>query len=479
MKYRLTAALCALVLLLGILTSCASAPQQPEADIPSPTDEVVKEFYIEDDFREDNTVPPELEGYNLIWHDEFSGEELDSTIWNYETRKPRWTNNELQAYTASSQNIFLRDGKLVLKAIKTVNEHGSVGYTSGKLNTQNKQDLMYGKIVIRARVPEGQGLWPAIWMMPTKQSHYGSWPQCGEIDIMEILGSDPALVYSTIHYGMPHEQQQGTLRLENGETFSNSYHEYILEWEPAEMRFYIDDTLTLKVTDWYSAPQGSEDRPFPAPFDQNFYLQLNLAVGGTWPGEPDETTDFEHAEFIIDYVRVYQKPEYDTNVTKPAPEMREPTADGNLVYNGDFAEAENLNDDENWCFYNLEGGKAEAKIENNTMIITTEDAGRVDYSVQLVQADLPLVKGSTYRVTFDASSSESREMIACVSGPNANYIRYLSDTKVALTTDWQTYTYEFTMNEKTDNNGRIEFNMGNAGSTADIYIRNVSVEKIG
>ncbi len=485
MKFRFAAILCAFVLVLGIFAGCT--PTVPEEEIASPSDEtpVVEESpikpYVEvaDDYVENDTVPPELEGYNLIWHDEFSGDEVDSANWNFETRKPRWTNNELQAYVTSSDNIFVRNGKLVIKAIQSYNQYGSVEYTSGKLNTQNKVDFTYGKVVVRARVPEGQGLWPAIWMMPANQNKYGPWPRCGEIDIMEILGSQPDLTHSTIHYGAPHEQQQGTLKLENGETFANSYHEFGLEWEPGEMRFYVDDTLILTVNDWYTALEGNEPKPYPAPFDQDFYLQLNLAVGGTWPGDPDETTDFEHAEFLIDYVRLYQKPEYDTNVTRPEPEMREPATDGNFIVNGDFAQVENLNDGDGWAFFNLEGGAAEAKIENNSLTITTQDEGRVDYSVQLVQADLPMELGKTYRVSFEASASENRDMIVCVSGPSAGYIRYMADTKVALTPDWQTYTYEFTMENRSDADSRIEFNMGHAGSTADIYLRNVRVEQIG
>ncbi|MDO4864139.1 MAG: family 16 glycosylhydrolase, partial [Ruminococcus sp.] len=419
---------------------------------------------------------PELDGYELLWHDEFSGSELDDSIWNMEHRQPGWTNEELQEYTMKTDNIFTRDGCLVLKAIKT-DENGKPYYMSGKVNSHNKTDFMYGKVVARAKVPEGKGLWPAIWMMPQDESYYGQWPKCGEIDIMEVLGSDTKTAYGTVHYGEPHAEQQGTVVLDSG-SFASDFHEYSVEWEPGEMRWYIDNELYLTVNDWFTAEKDEDDKPYPAPFDQNFFVQMNLAVGGTWPGNPDDTTDFDKAEFLIDYVRVYQKPSYDTNVQKPPKNFREPTEDGNFIYNGDFSDAEDLTDDVDWKFLLFEGGEGAAEIKDNTMIITTEKEGTVDYSVQLVQPDQPMIKGKKYRVTFDAWSDEERDIIVCVSAPNAGWIRYLPDTTLTLSTEQTTYTYDFEMTKKDDENGRLEFNMGNKGSTATIYIKNVRLEEV-
>lgn len=421
------------------------------------------------------TQVPELEGYELLWHDEFDSDTLDESIWNYEPHEPGWTNEELQEYTVGTDNVFLRDGKLVIKAIMTEGDNGNPYYTSGKVTSQNKEDFMYGKVVVSAKVPEGQGLWPAIWMMPTDESYYGQWPKCGEIDIMEVLGNQTDIAYCTVHYGEPHAEQQGIYQL-TGTTFAEDFHEYSVEWEPGEMRWYIDNHLVLTVNDWFTAESGQDEKPYPAPFNQTFFVQMNLAVGGTWPGNPDETTDFDKAEFEIDYVRVYQKPEYDTNVEKPEAEFREILPDGNLVYNGDFAEAEALDDEENWYFLLFEGGEGSAKIEDGVLTISTEAMGSVDYSVQIVQPQLPMIKGTSYRLTFEACAAEDRDMIVCVSAPTAGWIRYLEDTMLSMTTEWQTYTYDFTMTEKDDNNGRLEFNMGNKGSTAEIYIRNVRIE---
>ena len=456
---------CAMAATLTMVTACGKKSEDTTTE--TVTEEITTEEVIE---------VPEIEGYNLLWHDEFSGDALDETIWSYDPHEPGWTNNELQEYTTSTDNVFVKDGYLTLKAIKTQTENGKDYYTSGKIKGQNKSDFLYGKVVIRAKVPEGQGLWPALWMMPTEEEKYGQWPKCGEIDIMETLGHQTEIAYGTLHYGEPHGEQQGTYTLE-GTTFAEDFHEYSVEWEPGEFRWYIDGNLYHTVNDWFTVVQGEDDKPYPAPFDQTFYIQMNLAVGGTWPGNPDDTTDFDNAEFLIDYVRVYQKPSYDTNVKKPEKVFREPTEDGNLIYNGNF-EQEPLDDEELWYFLTFNGGIGSAKIEDNVMIIETQDKGTVDYSIQLVQPLLPMRKGSKYRVTFDAKADEERKMIVCISAPTAGWIRYLQDTKLKMGTDWETYTYEFEMTEKDDNNGRLEFNMGNLKSTATIYIRNVRVELI-
>lgn len=478
-KMRIPALLAALTLLTG----CGTTPETPSAP-DSSEPEVTATEPAETEPADTTAAPaadsgevPELEGYNLLWNDEFDGSALDESIWNYEPHEPGWTNEELQEYTTSTDNVFLRDGKLVIKAIKT-EKNGGDYYTSGKVTAQNKKDFTYGKVVARAKVPAGQGLWPAIWMMPQDEQHYGQWPKCGEIDIMEVLGSRLETAYGTLHYGAPHAEQQGTYVLEDGTTFADDFHEYSVEWEPGEMRWYIDGNLYHTVNDWFTAVEGEDEKPYPAPFDQPFFVQMNLAVGGTWPGNPDASTDFDKAEFEIDYVRVYQKPEYDTNVKKPEKNYREALEDGNFIFNGDFAEAEDLTDDVNWKFLLFEGGEGSAEIKDNTMIIKTEKEGTVDYSVQLVQPEMPMIKGKKYRVTFDAWADETRDIIVCVSAPNAGWIRYLKDTTLEVTKDKQTFTYDFEMKDKDDPTGRLEFNLGHKGSTATVYIQNVRLEEV-
>ena len=453
--------LCALCMGMT-LTGCGSSSQEQTAS--AATEEIVEE----------DTSEIQLEGYNLLWHDEFNGDTLNEDIWTREVREVGWTNNELQAYVDSEENVFVKDGNLILKA----KENGD-SYTSGKVNSQNKADFTYGKVVARAKVPKGKGLWPAIWMMPQDEEHYGQWPKCGEIDIMEILGDNVSKTYSTIHYGAPHAEQQGTYTIENvlkEGNFATDFHEYSVEWEPGEMRFYVDDRQILVVNDWFSAVEGEDDKPYPAPFDQPFFVQMNLAVGGNWPGDPDENTDFENAEFAIDYVRVYQKDEYDTNVTKPEKEYRQPNEDGNYINNGDFAT--DLDAKKDWTFYKTSGGKGEASVADGELVITTLEEGSEDYSVQIFQADIPQIKGKKYRVTFDMYADEARKAIVCVSAPTAGWIRYLPDTEFDVSTENTTYTFEYEMTEKDDNNGRLEFNLGHRGSTATVHVSNVRLEEM-
>ena len=458
------------LLCAAVLASCAAAPSETaelsSSEAPAETTTEVAMPVTE---------TPQLEGYNLLWSDEFDGDTLNESIWNRECREPGWTNNELQEYTSSDDNIYVQDGCLCLRAIRE-DRDGTPYYTSGKVNSQNNAQFQYGRVEVRARVPEGQGLWPAIWMMPQDESFYGQWPKCGEIDIMEVLCNDTTTSYSTIHYGEPHAEQQGLIRLDSG-SFSEDFHVFAVEWEPGEMRFYTDDQLVLTVNDWFTS-DGSTDQPYPAPFNQPFFVQLNLAVGGDWPGNPDATTDFDNAVFQIDYVRVYQRDEYDMNVERPPMEFREATDDGNFIYNSDFSVSEPLNDETDWFFLLFNDGVGEARIEDNMIIVTSENDGTEEYSVQLVQPDLPVINGHTYRLTFDIRAEEARDVVVCVSAPRAGWIRYLQDTTIDIGTEWQTFEFEFTSNERDDNYGRLEFNMGNHGYTSTVYITNVRYEDI-
>ncbi|MBQ8563771.1 MAG: carbohydrate binding domain-containing protein, partial [Firmicutes bacterium] len=265
-----------------------------------------------------------------------------------------------------------------------------------------------------------------------------------------------------------------------GTTFYHDFHEFSLEWEPDEMRFYVDGELFHTVNNWYTAVEGEDEVTYPAPFDQPFFVQMNLAVGGDWPGNPDGTTDFDRAEFAIDYVRVYQKESYDdTNVVKPSSVMHDPDETGNYVRNADFSVSENLEDEEDWKFLLAYSGAGAATIENNEMIITSTNAGTEDYSVQLVQPNMPIEKGGVYKVTFEAMAEEEREMKVAVTAPEVSWIRYLNDTSLTMGPEWQAYEFEFTMQNENDAKGRLEFNMGNQGSTATIHIRNVRLEKTG
>ena len=175
-------------------------------------------------------------------------------------------------------------------------------YSSGRLRTKHRGDWKYGRIAVRARLPVGKGMWPAIWMLPTDEA-YGGWAASGEIDIMEYAGHAPNQVHGTLHYGdtWPKNQHSGKpFALQKG-MFSGDFHEFSLEWERGEIRWYVDGKLYQTQTKW-----GTANGEFPAPFDRRFHLLLNLAVGGRWPGNPDPKTTLPQ-RMTVDWVRVYQR----------------------------------------------------------------------------------------------------------------------------------------------------------------------------
>ena len=416
--------------------------------------------------------------YKLKWQDEFDGDSLDRENWNVELHEAGWVNAELQEYVDTPENIYVKDGKLEIKPIQTKNEDGTYSYTSGRITTQNKQDYTYGLFEARVKVPTGKGYLPAFWMMPTDENLYGQWPRCGEIDIMEVMGQETNKVYNTIHYGNPHNENQGTHTLKEG-TFADEYHTFAVEWLPGQLIWYMDGVETFRTNDWHSTTVGQGTATYPAPFDQPFYVILNLAVGGSWVTNPDDAT-FQSQNYSVDYVKIWQKDSYDdSNVQKPSKDvvLREPDATGNYVNNGDFAVKEDLTDEENWKFLTANEGEATAEIKDNAIHINTTNAGTSDYSVQLIQSNIPMQKGAWYKVSFDAYADEARKMMSKISAPKNGWIVYGGGDTVDLTTEKKTYTYEFRMTDEDDAFGRLEFNMGHYGSTAGIHISNVKIEK--
>ncbi len=423
------------------------------------------------------------DAYKLVWEDEFDGDQLNMNDWNFEYHEPGWVNAELQEYGDSPKNTYVKDGNLYIQALKEIID-GKPYYTSGRINTQGKHDFQYGRFEVRAKVPSGKGFLPAFWMMPTDESYYGQWPKCGEIDVMEVHGSALSTTYGTLHFGEPHTQKQGSYTLLDGQkNFGEDFHVFACEWDPDEFRFYMDDVLFYTVNDWFTKKAGFGESAYPAPYDQPFYMILNLAVGGSWVGYPDEDAVFgDNAQFVIDYVRVYQKDSYDLDVNKPENEvkLRDPDETGNYIVNGDFAKAEDLTKEEsNWRLLLAGGGEAQAEISGNALHITSTSAGDVNYGVQVVQANLPMESGAKYKLTYDAYADEARTMITGISAPDKGYIRYLNDTTVNLTTEKQSYEHIFDMTADSDANGRVEFNLGNQGSLAKVHLSNVRLEKTG
>jgi beta-glucanase (GH16 family) len=235
--------------------------------------------------------------WHLVWSDEFngaSGAAPDPAKWGYDTGGSGWGNNEKEYYTNSTRNAYQDgSGHLVIKAIKE--SHDGMPYTSARLQSTNKGDWKYGKFEVRAKLPTGKGLWPAIWLLPTDYA-YGAWPKSGEIDMMEQRGSDPLKVHGTIHFGVPWKYIGSSTVLSDA-----GYHTYAVEWDPDQIRWYVDGRLyqTRLASEWFSSGGGR-----PAPFDRRFHFLLNVAVGGNFDGDPDGRTTFPQT-MMIDYVRVY------------------------------------------------------------------------------------------------------------------------------------------------------------------------------
>lgn len=244
--------------------------------------------------------------WQLVWEDNFDGPTLDYSKWECEVNAFGGGNNELQMYTDRSENVRVESGKLILEARH--DKPNIVGtqreYSSARVRTKRRGDWTYGRFEISAKLPLGQGIWPAIWMMPSDQ-RYGSWAASGEIDIMEYRGQKPNEVLGTLHFGgiWPNNQlapsPEAPYRLPQG-TFADDFHQFALEWEAGAMRWYVDDKLVQTIDRWESS--GGE---FPAPFDQPFHLILNVAVGGGFVGDVAATTKFPQ-QMQVDYVRVYQ-----------------------------------------------------------------------------------------------------------------------------------------------------------------------------
>ena len=241
-------------------------------------------------------APTSYAGLSLKWSDEFNENSIDNNIWNYDLGGSGWGNNELETYTNNTKNSFITSGGyLVLEARQE--PFGSANYTSARMLTLGKKDFTYGRIDVRAKLPKGQGIWPAIWMLGSNIAST-PWPACGEIDMMELLGNQPNKVYGTAHWsnGGQGASLGGNYTMPSGD-FSQGFHVFSIVWDSSKIEWYIDNQK------YFTAPKSSMVGTYP--FDNPFFIILNVAVGGAWPGNPDVTTVFPQ-RMIVDYIRVYQ-----------------------------------------------------------------------------------------------------------------------------------------------------------------------------
>jgi beta-glucanase (GH16 family) len=270
--------------------------------------------------------------WRMTWHDEFSGTTIDTTKWGFDlgngftadsgkTFVSGWGNDELQCYTAARRNSLVSNGRLhIIARADTV---GGCPYTSARLKTRRADGTAlfaqrYGRFEFRAKLPTGRGIWPALWMLPQDDA-YGTWAASGELDVMEARGQTPSTVLGTLHYGSRWPQNAFTSAdyvLPRGGSIAD-FHTYAVEWEPGRIRWLVDGVVSQTQTFWWSSSrqdgraglkptQESELNAWPAPFDQPFYLLINLAVGGRFLGNPDASTTFP-VEMVVDYVRVYER----------------------------------------------------------------------------------------------------------------------------------------------------------------------------
>ncbi len=245
--------------------------------------------------------------WKLAWSDEFNGPNgsaIDSSRWVIEVGGEGWGNQELEYYTNRPQNLFIQDGHLVIQALRE-SYTGSDGvrreYTSARLKTAGKFTQAYGRFEARIKVPSGQGMWPAFWMLGDDIGSAG-WPGCGEIDIMENIGKEPSTVHGSIHGPgfVGGDGIEAPYKLPGKRRFADDFHIFAVEWEPNAIRFYVDRALYVTRT------PADLRHGWKWVFDHPFFLVLNLAVGGDWPGNPDATTVFPK-QMLVDYVRVYQR----------------------------------------------------------------------------------------------------------------------------------------------------------------------------
>ncbi len=469
---------------------------------------------------------------DLVWADEFNGTNLEPKNWGFQlgngetVGNPGWGNRELEYYTNRLENVSVKDGNLVITAQKenfkgdlaTGGSDKTFGWTSGRIVSAQKFSRAFGKIEVRAKLPLGKGMWPAVWLLPELTGNpYGTWASSGEIDMLETKGDQPSKVWQTLHFGgqWPNNTNSG-----NEFTFPNidnkagsiaDWHIYTLEWRNGEIKWLIDGVVTSTKTAWWSSqanpPSSAADlNAWPAPFDKPFYALINLAVGGNFGGDPDSSTPNTN-QMLVDYIHWSTLP-LEGRDAGPRPTMvypwttgpeRAALADGNLIYNTSFdwtasnevvkanptaSTIPNVTNSSFWTVYQTQAGEAftlsNDATAGNSLKIDITKPGNVNYAVQIRQDGLSIKQKKIYQVDFDAWSSVAHSIMSKVGGGETRgYSAYSGEQIIDLsTTPNQHHRYTFTMPGATDNATRMEFNFGAAGAS-QVWLDNVVVKEIG
>jgi beta-glucanase (GH16 family) len=450
-----------------------------------------------------------------IWADEFNYTGLpDPSKWTYDVGGDGWGNAELQYYTdARTENARVENGNLIIEA-KQEAYHGS-DYTSARLISKGLGDWKYGKIEVRAKLPTGNGMWPAIWMLPT-ENIYGNWPKSGEIDIMENVGHDT----DNIHWNVHTESYNHSIGTNKGshQTFtspSSNFYTYAVEWYEDSIRFLVDDV------EYFQFDKESEDYKV-WPFKEKFHLLLNVSVGGSWGSVQGVDNNIFPQTMEVDYVRVYKQDEQQANYScdvlnlshglgVKSPDANSyaagtsvqlsTQADNGFVFNKWYGTVQsstpNLNLTMNLNYSQIPEFLRSGEMINNSQflggntgwggygatmavdsgIYTTSISSTTAnlWDIQMYQQGLVLVSGESYTVTVVASASQARDIKVALGMASSPWTSYGNST-LALTTTTQTFTFQANLHS-TDSNARIVFDLGQ--HVGDVKLEEVSVVKNG
>ena len=363
-----------------------------------------------------------------VWSDEFNGSQLSTANWEVMTGNgqaygnPGWGNNELQYYTGRTQNIVVGGG--LLNIIARAENFGGYNYTSARIRSLNLRDFTYGRFEARMKVPAGQGLWPACWMLASTNT-YGGWASSGEIDIMETINSADSL-HGTIHHGgaWPANTSNGGSRAGDWDA---AFHVYSMEWEPDEIRWLVDGTEYYRTTSavWYSTAAPSNDR---APFDRPFHLLFNLAVGGNWPGNPNGSTVFP-ATFQIDYIRVEQRPPQSPLSGSPRSIPARIEAEAFDLGGATFAYFDTEAANQGGQFRTQEGVDIEVCAEGGHNVGWFKPGEWMEYTVGVPQT-------GRYQLRLRTATTAT----GCTFRLAQNGTNVIADTPIATTSGWQSYS---------------------------------------
>lgn len=376
--------------------------------------------------------------WNLVWSDEFDGTGLpDASKWSYDVGGGGWGNSESQFYTGErTENARQEGGNLVITARRETWENRS--YTSARLVTRGKGDWLYGRVEVRALLPKGRGMWPAIWMLPTDWA-YGDWPKSGELDLMENVGYDPDRIHSNIHtqaYNHSIGTNKGNNRLVSAP--SENWHVYRLDWYPDRVEYYIDGEVLFTFRN-----EGTGSAAWP--FDKRFHLILNIAVGGSWGGTQGIDDAIFPQAMKVDWVRVYQQ---DSSFVPPTPGT-------DLLVNGDFAAGAT-----GWNGPNYQGtGAGTGGITGGAMSAGITTPGSERWNVQLLQSGLVLEQGRTYTLSLRAKASTGKSIDVSLEHDGTPWTSY-SRRLLPLTTEMTSHSWTFRMDSATDRLARVSFNLG-------------------